>query len=195
MRKNIFRQVICATVAMAALASSGIYVSAVETKNESTKQEKTFASDSLKNSDQKQEGEGEVIRELMNSIQTDWWTMKEKYPQMYGGGRGAWPGMIDSFFIEGHEGSFKGWFTVGDLQYIEWKSEEYCDDLIDIISDLTEKDPITTPEDDFIWIYDTEDGNENTDKAVWLSLHESPCQLWIGFASNCPINVEQASGV
>lgn len=191
MRKNIFRQIICVTAAMAITSSSGIYVSAAEINNETIKQEKSFASGlPSQNSDQQQDIKGKVIRELMNSIQTDWWTMKEKYPDMYGTGSGAWAGTIDSFPIEGHEGSFRGWFTVGDLQYIEWKSDEYCDDLIDIISDLTGKDPITTPEDDYIWIYDTEDGNENTDKAVWLSLHEPPCQLWIGFASNCPIGVD-----
>ena len=94
MKKNIFKKILCVATALTILSSSSICTINAETKNET--------------SAQSENQKGTVIRELMDSIQTDWWTMKEKYPEMNGGGSGAWQGTIDSFPIEGHEGSFKG---------------------------------------------------------------------------------------
>lgn len=118
----------------------------------------------------------------MDSIRTDWWTLKEVYPELYGHGTGTWNGTIDDYILCGYGGKLTGFFTTGDLQFLSWTTDEYCEDLIDEITDVVGSEPVTTPEDDYIWVYDKY-------KVVYLSMHEVPCQLWIGGSEHCPLDV------
>lgn len=124
------------------------------------------------------------VEELMDSVRKEWWTLKEVYPELYGEGSGSWIGIIDDYILCGYNGSLAGRFTVGDLQYWIWTTDEYCEDLIDEITDVIGSEPATTPEDDYMWVYDK-------DKVVWLSMHEKPCQLWIGGTEHCKLDVTE----